>query len=531
MKWEKIFQIIGFSLVGICFVLALTRIIFREVEERNPNVVTIRLAHWQLEGTVPRALDTLAEEYMRLHPGVKVEQIRIPHKVFTMWSTTQLVGETAPDIIQMENMATDKLVRYMVPLTDFVYAPNPYNKGTEFENTPWRETFFDGLINAPSYNESLLELYGIPQTMHVQRIFYNKALFKKIMGDSPIPQTYEEFQALCERVKAYSKATDQLVIPLAASRDSTGIGWQLMGSQTQKLLPIIDPLRAMRGRGFEEHRLAFLKGDLYLEQPEFQSGLAIFREVSQYMQPGYTNLNREDAAFYFLQGRALMTMAGSWDASTFFAQSPFEVAVFTLPMPSPSHPKYGKFVLGNVTEAGLQSRFSLGISNTSKHPEVALDFIKYITSKRGNQTFSEISKWLPSVRNVPLIEMIKGFSPLSDGFANGPQLGTWGPDVDRLIGNNLYLLTDSNGSVEKFSNAVKPLYHDAIVSELRRVLRERMVNTSRADTQIAALLRLQPEKPELQEKVSTLFEAQNFNENGYYYIRYEMNKLGISPNN
>jgi raffinose/stachyose/melibiose transport system substrate-binding protein len=531
MKWEKISQFFGFSLVAICFILALTRVIFREVESRDPNQITIRFAHWQLEGTVPRALDTLAAEYMKLHPGIKIEQIRIPNKVFAMWSTTQLVGETAPDLIQMEALAVDKLVRYMVPLTNYVYEPNPYNKGNEFENIPWRDTFFDGLVNTPSYNESLLELYGIPQTMYVSRVFYNKDLFKKIMGDTPIPQTYEEFQALCEAVKAYSKKTDTLIIPLAASRDSAGIGWALFGSQTQRLIGKTDSINALRGKGFEENKIAFLNNELDIASPEYQSGLRIFREISQYMQSGYTTLNREDAAFYFLQGRAVMTMAGSWDASTYFSQSPFNVGVFTLPLPSPNHPDYGRYVLGPVTEAGLESRFSFGLSRTSAHPEIALDFLKFITSKHGNETFSKIARWLPAVRNVPVIDIIQGFKPVSDGFPSGPTLGTWGPDVDRLINNNLYLLSDPNGSVEKFTAAIKPYYNDALISEARRNLRERLKNSARMDSQIGGTSQLSLTDPSNQRKVSMLFEAQNFNEGGYYYIRYELKKLGISPDN
>ena len=155
-RYERILNWIGFGLVAVCFCLSLGRVFSRLVhDDAREGKITIRFAHWQLESGLRDAYDRLAAGYMRLHPEVRVEQLPIPETVFPNWMHTQLIGGTAPDLIEIgQGDSNEILATYFEPLTADLDRPNPYNQDNDLARTPWRDTFIDGLSHA--YNQELL---------------------------------------------------------------------------------------------------------------------------------------------------------------------------------------------------------------------------------------------------------------------------------------------------------------------------------------------------------------------------------------
>ncbi len=211
MMRDRVMNGIGFALIAVCFVWAAGRIFLRARAESDPGQITLRFAHWQLEGGIREAFDALARRYMALHPHVRVEQMLIPERVYPNWLITQLVGGTAPDLIEVRaGMPEDRIARYFLPLTQAIGEPNPYNAGTSLNGVPWRDTFLDGLAAPPSYIPDLLDFYAIPTAMFSVRLYYNKDLYARIAGDAPLPRTFDEFIAICERVNAYAQRHGQI---------------------------------------------------------------------------------------------------------------------------------------------------------------------------------------------------------------------------------------------------------------------------------------------------------------------------------
>src|SRR5207253_9887425 len=127
----------------------------------NPRQITIRFAHWQLENGPRDAFEKIAAEYSKLHPGISVEQLPIPERIYPNWFITQLVGGMAPDLIQIGKGSNDeRLTRFFTPLSDLASSPNPYNKGTDLEGVPMRETLFDGMEGG--FVQNLIEFYAVP---------------------------------------------------------------------------------------------------------------------------------------------------------------------------------------------------------------------------------------------------------------------------------------------------------------------------------------------------------------------------------
>lgn len=496
---KRILNTIGLGLLALCFVISLSRIVmlkFGEQTESGAQVIEIRLAHWQLEGGVRTAIDAMAAEYMKLHPGVRITQIPIPERIYRNWLITQLVGGTAPDIIQVGSGITDeRLARFFVPLTDIAQKPNPYNQGTELENTALRDTFVDGMSGG--FNQNLLEYFGVPISGHTVRLYVNLDLLEKITGTRNLPTTYDELVALTHQVDDFSQKQGEQIIPIAGSRyNSPFLMNALFASQTQKKMFELGPpgtLFEVPARTTE----ALLDGEWGLDSSEVRSGLELMREIAAEMQPGFMQVTRDDASFYFVQGRALMIVTGSWDATSISQQANFRFAATQIPLPSKQHPRFGSNVVGLFTEAGGNAGVSFGLTRGSKHPETAKDFLLFLAGKQTNQLFTNTSKWLPSVLGVAPDPQAKAFMMQSEGYNPGFPLMHGGnrADTNRLIANNFHYLVGPSGSVEQFVGAIRSNFVPYILVDLKREQREITAGIQRMDVQLAALAEVARNKP------------------------------------
>ncbi len=489
MKRERIGNGIGLALLLACFGFSLVGIMTREREESQEGAVTLRFAHWQLEGKLRDAFDTLAREYEALHPGVRVKQIAIPERVYPQWMRTQLVGEMAPDILQlgmMGNNEDEMLARFFTPLTAVVDEPNPYNEGTSIEGMPWRETFVDGLSGGYNYRPNLLDYYGVALSLHTVRVYYNVDLWKELFGDAPVPANYGEFIARCDDVSAYAKRRGVSLIPIASSKNNGPMLIdRIASSQTQRLVRKIVRQNALKN-GAIDIGLGYLRGDWDLDTPEIGDLFAIEREVAMRMQPGYMQVSREDAAFHFLQGRAMFITTGSWDAPSFRLQATFNIDVFNVPVPGRDAPRFGRNVLGPASELGVNTGLTFGVTRLSTQREAALDFLRYLTSSRVNARFSELSDWMPAVADVAVPRSLQSFAPLSDGYINGFSLRALGGETKRTIDKNYHLLSGPYGSIEAFKEAILPEFKTAVSKDMAHQARIILENVVRQDITLAA---------------------------------------------
>lgn len=481
---EKLLTLCGLSLLAATFAFSLWKIGTRAAADNDPSVRVIRIAHWQLEDGVSDAIDAAARDYERLHPDVRIQQMRIPERVYPNWVTTQLVGGIAPDLVQIgKGIDAERLVRYFRPITDDVMLPNPYNRGTTFETTPWRDTYLDGMVSG--FDEAQQDYYGAPLFMATVRMYANVTLLHQITGATELPRSLDELLALCSQAEAYAQQSGRPLMPIAGSRyNAPFLIERLFRSVTQRLNLELSTNRQLTTDS--EHLMAaLLQGTWDLDTPSIRAGLTLAGDVGRQMQPGFLQLAREDATFLFQQNRALFIATGSWDATTLINSSPFEIRVFDLPIPHPTHPAYGKHLLGRHSEASLRSYGPFGVSRVSAHPDIALDFMRFITSIAQNQHFADRSGWLPVIDGVRPRENIAAFAPVVDGYPDGFYLAL-GPDMTRVVNSQLHQLIAQGGSVERFvSESAAPL-RAAARSDLSRALRSRTVQIARADLSLAA---------------------------------------------
>ena len=542
-KREKTLNLVGFGLVMLCFVLSLGHIFGRYLRPTDTaGKTTIRFAHWQLESGLREAYTRIAAAYMQLHPDVYVEQMPVPTQIWANWLRTQLIGGTAPELIEIEGYkgeTNEMLANYFEPVTPYLGQPNPYNKDNDLADVPWRDTFIDGLSH--SYNQELLQNYGIPSSMFTVRVFYNRSLWRAIFGTETLPSTYEEMVEDCRRAATYHDANNQPIIPIGgAAGNAPFLVQRLFCSQTQRLFYSLarpDELYPSN----DELALAFLSGRWDFHSPAVHDGLEIARGIGKFFPPGFLQLKREDALFLFSQGRALMTVTGSWDAPSLRSQAPFEVGVFDVPVPDSSDPHYGHNTVGRVSGAGMQMGLSFGMikQDSAEKQARVIDFLRFLTSRNSNRMFSEYSGWLPAIVGVQPSAEVRPFLPRTGGYPSGFNMGIsvgddggqFGPETGQVEETNLYQLFDADGSPEAYTRAIAEPMRPAVIRDFNNIQRGQLEVITGQDTTLAAyrgLSNIGGQTGNWAAKVSELDELQTQEEIAVAIRRRRLGQIGVT---
>ena len=399
---------------------AVVIVLFRS-QQTPPGSVVIRLGHWQLEASVREGIDEMARLYRETHPNVVIIQDAIPEGTYGQWVSTQLMGGTAPDIMQVGAMLPANIWlsyynRYFYPISRYVNAPNPHNAGTDIADLPLRQTYKDGMKTA--YVTEMQEYMSVPLSLFGVRIFYNKDLLKQITGSDVAPLDYRKFLAVCEQIRATPNAvTGQPYIPIAGSAYHFGHWDGMMFSPVTYSAFRRADFNRDGFVGNDETFVAFKTGLLDFYYPPYALWLKMLREVTDYFQVGYTGLGRDEAVFLFAQQRAVFMTTGTWDARSLQEQAKgqFEVGIMDFPIPSRDDPVYGNVVEGRIYESpGAGFRF--GISRDSKHLDVALDFLLFLASQKGNEKLNAIIGWIPAIVGTELDPLLKAFEPHLEGI-------------------------------------------------------------------------------------------------------------------
>ncbi|MFH1499220.1 MAG: extracellular solute-binding protein [Verrucomicrobiota bacterium] len=433
--------------------------------------VVIRVGHWLLHAGMREAFDAAIADYERLHPDVSVEQIPVPIRTWPSWMRTQLIGGTAPDITGLLTANEELTSRHFIPLNEHIGEPNPYNAGTPLEGVPWIDTFVDGMAAMRNLTPTSGDIHAVNLQVNTLRLFYNRRLLAEVTGTDEPPADYAALRRLEEQVARHNQKTGRHLVPIASCGPYAQYLFErLLPSQTQQLAVSLSPADTFNVQPAELARLV-LEGDLsYARTPQLRSSLNLLRDVTSLMSPGYNSRQRDDALFDFLQQRAVMICAGSWDYAVFERDGDFSVGIMPVVLPAADDPEYGRFVLGLPSEANGSPEATLGIVRTSKHPDIALDFLRFLTSRGIAQQFSDTSLRMSSVATVAPPGRAAGLAPRLEGEVAGfmPDFNYFGGGNANLVfKRNLHLLTSRDGGTEVFAQKLDAELPDALRRDMQ----------------------------------------------------------------
>ncbi|MBM3458185.1 MAG: extracellular solute-binding protein, partial [Armatimonadetes bacterium] len=154
-------------------------------------------------GDNPRPLHEftrLAQEFERLHPGVKVKFQKSPVGDFRTWMRTQLQGGMAPDVMWSHSTYTNEDAKYgwFVNLDPYLAQPNPYCGPGVRGHERWSDQFYVEATNAKRAPDG--HLYSLPIDQVETCIYYNQDLLDSV-GAGP-PRSWEEWMEIHRKLEA-----------------------------------------------------------------------------------------------------------------------------------------------------------------------------------------------------------------------------------------------------------------------------------------------------------------------------------------
>jgi ABC-type glycerol-3-phosphate transport system substrate-binding protein len=467
-------------LVGVAavYLLSITHVMQTSVSDGEHSVTekrVIRIAHSLSDERVQEAFQALADKYKKIHPDTEVKIQSIPLRAYEQWVTTQLMGGTAPDLIQVLGNSQNWAIlaqHYMDALTPYIIDENPYNHGTDLENESWRASYIDGMEGG--YFMHLLDFYSIPLTVDNIRVYYNREIFNEVFGSDKPPQDFTEWMSMCEQISAHAEALGELLYPLAVSREDRLLDFYYP-TVTANMMRSYDINFAAAHTATQVY-LGLLSGDFDLHDERVKAGLELVSEIYSHTQPSFISDMDEQKRFLFLQRRAAMVLGNTRDFGLYRDISDFPVGVFYFPQVGADHPEYGRYYVGPARESP-NTTFSFGLSQSSRNREAALDFMKFCTSRQNNAAFCAALDWYPAIKDAPMREELRIFEPRSQGVIYYPNFYSWFGPVQLYFEQFFPLYLDGQIDVDAFisgqEEAYLANYRDSLQLQLDISLRNR----------------------------------------------------------
>ena len=167
------------------------------------------------------------------------------------------------------------------------------------------------------------------------------------------------------------------------------------------------------------------------------------------------------------------------------ARGTFETGVMDFPLPAKDDPEFGQILEGPVydnTGAGMP----FVITRTCKHPEVALDFLQFLSSQRGNTEFNRHIGWIPSIRGSEMPPALAGYEPHLEGVYGAMPM-TLGGDTNVKWQQLLALFMINQIDYTSMTAQYLAYYRDHAPKEFEELERDNLRGTVREEQLMAGL--------------------------------------------
>lgn len=384
------------------------------------------IVHWMHHSPARlEFVESMAEKFMEENPDVEIVIQSIPLSEYQTKLLAAVAAGSGPDVAQIRGEAMLELYYYQViqPFPETVLSIEKVKE--DYIEPAVRNLIIDG------------ELYGLPTDVQTIVLFYNPVLFEQAGLDPNRPP--EDWNELIEYAKkmtiwedgkmvqsgwafqGYERVLETFMLSAGATF------WEDEKQSKVKLEPAILETYEFYKKAIEEHKVY---------TPEFGSRWTGFRQIKEGMVLGHG------------------AMVGS-----FMVGSHPDLVFRTAPVPK--HPETGKRVTALTS-------WSLSIMEGCKDPEVAAEWLLYITSEEAQR------KWLEETGELPSLKVVAN----DPKYKNDPLLGAIvdslnyaEPTFSKGWANPASYLTDAYNEIIKKGVPVEEAASKAI-KEINKYLEE-----------------------------------------------------------
>lgn len=300
-----------------------------------------------------------------------------------------------PDVVFIPTIPNADLPKYFEPLDDMSFSGDLYFKDAKVQ---------DG------------KMYGISSGASTVGIVYNKKAFEKA-GITEIPKTYDEFLAICEKLKSAG------IIPLASNFKDK---WPL-DTWVYDVPSIIS--------GKTDHEMKRAETDTpYTMDNEYGKSWSILRELQQkgYLEKDVNSTNWEQSKKDIAQGKMAMYLLGNWVINQVIENGAPSEDVGFFPFPADNSGQY---------KAPLNPDFFYAV-NKNGNVKAAKAFVQWMMEESGYEDFAG---FIPVLKNKePKLAQLAEFNSYKPQFLEA----VFGDDTATAIQNKAQI--DQQSMVQEF---------------------------------------------------------------------------------
>lgn len=366
--------------------------------------VTIKFLHKWPQPENQAYFDEIVEAYMKLNPNVTIISEGVADEPIKDKLRVMMGSNDRPDVFFSWSGEFAK---------KFIAADAVYDltEAMEANNSEWQNSIMAAGLE-PFSQEG--KIYGVPLRINGKFFVYNKEVFEKFKLSEPT--TWDEFLNLCETLKSNN------ITPIAFGDQYPWAACHYITGLNQKLVS-----QDIRMKDYEKATGEFIDMG-YVQALEMFQEL----EVKGYFNEFSNSLSHDMAHQNFANGVAAMIYV--------------ELEEFETVNNNMEGASWGFFPMPEINGGAGNTNYLTGapdgfmISSTTQYPEVAIDFLQFLTSIENAQRLVQVLKWPSPVIGAVNIEnspdyLVKGMDAIQEADGMALWLDT---DIDSRL-SDVYL--------------------------------------------------------------------------------------------
>lgn len=328
--------------------------------EKEKKKVTITVIHsWGGTETDHVAMRQIYGQFQNENPDINLRLISMPTRNETLRKVEDMimVGDT-PDIIAFSGMGENSIYNFMVENNMALDIQSYLEEDSEFDRDV-SET------NKKYWTTGAGDLYTVVDVLSLSGgYWYNEEILEKA-GIKQLPETWNEFIDMCNRINEWSKEESTEVKPLRPSAEG--------------YLYFIDHMLFSEKDSVSE-----------ISDEDFVDTLKKMESIYHFSKFENTSYSYRDETRLFNEGRIAIYVNGVWGA----------------PMISEKiHAKYALLPTNDGISMSCESAslgYVLGKSGSKEREDASVRFLKYILSKKVQTQILERTEQFPANPNISL---------------------------------------------------------------------------------------------------------------------------------
>ncbi|SHS82723.1 extracellular solute-binding protein [Mycobacteroides abscessus subsp. abscessus] len=352
MKKFKIFSIIAVLILSMLAACSSSS----QTASEDSDTVELRFFHrWPTEPK-KQYFEEAVKEFEELHPNIKIKTEAVLNDSYKEKIRVVLGSNNPPDV-------------YFSWSGEFAYNFARAGQSLDLTSYVEEDTDWSGQIIESQFGPFTLDgkVYGIPWSTDGKAFFYNKKVFNDL--NLEIPTTWEELLTVSEKIK------DAGITPIAFGSKAPWTISHYIGSLNEYIVP--EDVIA------KDYSLSNSDGEF--THPGYVTALEKFIELEPYFNQGVNSVDHQYARELFNGGKAGIGYFQLAEIGLIEPSLGEDLGVFNTP-----------FVEGGEGNPSSITAAPEGImiSSKTKHPEEAMEFIKFLTSKeKGIEQLKEVSEY------------------------------------------------------------------------------------------------------------------------------------------